>query len=45
MVIYAYNRIRKRAPAYTFGPRNALTLNHLPVLFSQFKLGFYMTDA
>ena len=32
------------ASVHAFGSRNALTLNHLPVLLSQFKLAFYMTD-
>ncbi|NJD00711.1 IS1 family transposase [Candidatus Erwinia dacicola] len=37
--------MQKRVPVHAFGPRNALTLKRLPVLLSQFKLAFYMTDV
>lgn len=44
-LFYAYDRIRKRVLAHAFGPRNALTLQRLLALLSQFKIAFYMTDA
>lgn len=45
LLFYAYDRIRKRVLAHAFSPRNALTLKHLLVLLSEFKIAFYMTDA
>lgn len=44
-LFYAYDRIRKRALAHVFGPRNASTLRRLLALLSQFNIAFYMTDA
>ncbi|KKF34849.1 transposase [Erwinia tracheiphila] len=44
-LFYAYDRIRKRALAHVFGPRNAPTLRRLLALLSKFNLAFYMTDA
>lgn len=44
-LFYAYDRIRKRALAHVFGPRNASTLQRLLALLSKFNIAFYMTDA
>ena len=44
-LFYAYDRIRKRVLAHVFGLRNALTLQRLLALLSQFNIAFYMTDA
>ncbi|GKJ58263.1 hypothetical protein NUKP32_44600 [Klebsiella variicola] len=44
-MFYAYDRIRKRALAHVFGPRNASTLQRLLALLSKFNIAFYMTDA
>ncbi|UIA83488.1 IS1 family transposase [Erwinia tracheiphila] len=44
-LFYAYDRIRKRALAHVFGPRNAPTLRRLLALLSKFNLAFYMADA
>lgn len=44
-LFYAYDRIRKRVLAHVFGPRNALTLQRLLALLSQFNIAFCMTEA
>lgn len=44
-LFYAYDRIRKRVLAHVFEPPNALTLQRVLVLLSQFNIAFYMTDA
>lgn len=44
-LLYAYERIRKRALAHVFGPRNASTLQRLLALLSKFTIAFYMTDV
>ena len=41
----AYDRIRKRALAHVFGPRNAPTLQRLLALLNRFNIAFYITDA
>jgi len=40
-LFYAYDRIRKRALAHVFGPRNASTLQRLLALLSKFNIAFY----
>nr|ULG19865.1 transposase [Yersinia frederiksenii]ULG19901.1 transposase [Yersinia frederiksenii] len=44
-LFHAYDRIRKRALAHVFGPRNAATLQRFLTLLSKFNIAFYMTDA
>jgi IS1 family transposase len=44
-LFYAYERIRKRALAHVFGPRNTSTLLRLLTLLSKFDIAFYMTNA
>jgi IS1 family transposase len=44
-LFYADDRIRKRALAHVFGPRNTSTLQRLLALLSKFNIAFYMTDA